>query len=122
MRILVVDDSATMRRIVSNALRTIGYDDIVEAEDGEDALQTIIADEVELVVTDWNMPNMDGLDLVKALRRNTQFAHLPVLMVTSRGSKADVLEAMDANVNNYIVKPFTPPLLKEKISETLESA
>jgi two-component system, chemotaxis family, chemotaxis protein CheY len=119
MRFLVVDDSPTMRRIVVNALRSFGYEHIVEAEDGQDALNKM--DSIEFVITDWNMPNMTGLELTKALRANATTSALPILMVTTRGLKTDIIEALQARVNNYVVKPFTPQVLKEKIDLVLQA-
>ncbi len=121
MRFLVVDDSPTMRRIVCNALREIGYEDIEEAEDGEDAIETLEASSPDFVITDWNMPNMNGLDLTKSIRNHAQHAHLPILMITTRGMKEDVVTAMQAKVNNYIVKPFTPDVLREKIDLVMKT-
>jgi two-component system, chemotaxis family, chemotaxis protein CheY len=116
MKCLVVDDSSTMRRIVVNALKTIGYADIVEAGDGQEALAKCDAT-VEMVITDWNMPNLGGLDLVKSLRSSPQTAKLPILMVTTRGVKDDILQAVEAGVTSYILKPFTPQVLKEKLDQ-----
>jgi two-component system chemotaxis response regulator CheY len=116
MKCLVVDDSATMRRIVVNSLKTIGYADVVEAGDGKEALAKCDAS-VHLVITDWNMPNMGGLDLVKALRGNPDTAKLPILMVTTRSVKEDILQAVEAGVSSYILKPFTPQVLKEKLDQ-----
>lgn len=121
MKFLVVDDSQTMRRIVNNALRNIGYDDIVEAEDGRDALTKLYVEKIDFIITDWNMPNMSGLEFTKAVRSDVQFGNLPILMVTTRGLKEDVMEALQARVNNYIVKPFTPQVLKEKIEQILKT-
>ncbi len=121
IRFLVVDDSPTMRRIVINALKNIGYNDIVEAEDGKDALAKLYAEKIDFIITDWNMPNMTGLELTKAVRSDPNFANIPILMVTTRGMKQDVLEALQARVNNYIVKPFTPQILKEKIEQILKT-
>ena len=118
---LVVDDSPTMRRIVINALKNIGYTDIVEAEDGKDALAKLYAERIDFIITDWNMPNMGGLELTKAVRSDPNFANIPILMVTTRAMKEDVLEALQARVNNYIVKPFTPQILKEKIEQILKT-
>lgn len=122
MKFLVVDDSPTMRRIVCNALEEIGYDDIVEAEDGEDALEQLNSHAIDFLITDWNMPNMDGLELAKAVRGDSDLSHLPILMVTTRGMKEDVVEAMQADVDNYIVKPFTPDVMEEKIESILQAA
>lgn len=116
MKCMVVDDSATMRRIVANSLKSIGYSDIVEAADGIEALERCDGS-IELVITDWNMPNMGGLDLIKELRGREDTASTPILMVTTRSVKDDLLEAVGAGVSSYIVKPFTPQLLKEKIDE-----
>lgn len=115
MKCLVVDDSATMRRIVVNALKSIGVTDVVEAGDGAQALQAVDPS-VELIITDWNMPVMGGLDFVKALRANAATAKVPVLMVTTRSVQEDIMQAVEAGVNGYILKPFTPQVLKEKIS------
>ncbi len=121
IRFLVVDDSPTMRRIVINALKNIGYTNIVEAEDGKDALAKLYAEKIDFIITDWNMPNMTGLELIKAIRSDPNFADIPILMVTTRAMKEDVLEALQARVNNYIVKPFTPQILKEKIEQILKT-
>ena len=119
MKFLVVDDSATMRRIVVNSLQRIGYSECVEAGDGREALERF-DDSVNFVITDWNMPNMSGTDLAKALRARTDAGRtVPILMVTARSVKEDILTAMEAGVNNYIVKPFTPQVLKEKIDALL---
>ena len=121
MRFLVVDDSPTMRRIVINALKTFGFTDVIEAEDGQEALTKLGSNEVDFVITDWNMPNMTGLELTKAIRASDKLKHLPILMVTTRGLKQDIIEALKAKVNNYIVKPFTPPVLKEKLNAVLKA-
>lgn len=116
MKCLVVDDSATMRRIMVNALKTIGYADIVEAGDGQEAL-TKCDGSIQMVITDWNMPNMGGLDLVKSLRGSPETAKVPILMVTTRSVKEDILQAVEAGVSSYILKPFTPQVLKEKLDQ-----
>jgi two-component system chemotaxis response regulator CheY len=121
MKFLVVDDSPTMRRIVINALKSFGIEDIVEAEDGQDALSKLQTHKIDFVITDWNMPNMSGLDLTKAIRASEQWKNLPILMVTTRGLKEDIIQALQAKVNNYIVKPFTPQVLKEKITAILKA-
>ncbi len=118
MKFLVVDDSATMRRIVLNSLQRIGYNDFVEAEDGADALAKFDGS-IGMVITDWNMPNMSGTDLARALRGRPDAAHVPILMVTARSVREDIILALESGVNNYIVKPFTPPVLKEKIDALL---
>lgn len=121
MKFLVVDDSATMRRIVINSLQRIGFSDTVEAGDGQEALAKFDSS-VKFVITDWNMPNMSGTEFTKVLRSRPDGAKVPVLMVTARSVKEDILTAMEAGVNNYIVKPFTPAVLKEKIDALLPAA
>ncbi len=119
MKILAVDDSPTMRRIIINTLKRAGYTDIIEATDGKDALAKMKVDKVDFVITDWNMPEMDGLTFVTNVRNNPEHKDLPILMVTTRSVKDDIIEAMKAGVNSYIVKPFTPDTLKEKIESVL---
>jgi two-component system, chemotaxis family, chemotaxis protein CheY len=119
MKFLVVDDSPTMRRIVSNSLQQLGWNNLVEAEDGKDAVGKLESDKFDFVITDWNMPNMTGLELTKYIRSEPKLESLPVLMVTTRGMKQDVVEALQAKVNNYVIKPFTPQVLKEKIDQIL---
>ena len=122
VKILAVDDSVTMRRILTNTLKRAGFDQVVEAEDGIDAWAKLQREEdVGLILTDWNMPNMSGLEFVKKVRSDPKFGNVPIIMVTARGVKDDVLEAMRAGVNSYIVKPFTPQVLKEKIEKVLSS-
>ncbi len=122
VKILAVDDSVTMRRILTNTLKKAGFDQVVEAEDGVDAWAKLQREEdVGLILTDWNMPNMSGLEFVKKVRSDPKFGNVPIIMVTARGVKDDVLEAMRAGVNSYIVKPFTPQVLKEKIEKVLSS-
>lgn len=119
LKILAVDDSPTMRRIIINTLKRAGYSDVVEATDGKDALAKLKGAGINFVITDWNMPEMDGLTFVTTLRNNDEYKSLPVLMVTTRSVKEDIVEALKAGVNNYIVKPFTPDTLKEKIEQVL---
>lgn len=114
-KVLVVDDSPTMRRIVANTLKRIGYSETEEAENGKEALAKLGEGAFELIVTDWNMPGMTGLDFVRSLRADGNYKDLPVLMVTTRSAEEDVKEALQAGANSYIVKPFTPQVLKEKI-------
>lgn len=121
MKFLVVDDSPTMRRIVINALKSFSIEDIVEAEDGQDALSKLQTHNIDFIITDWNMPNMTGLDLTKTVRTSDKWNKIPILMVTTRGLKQDIIEALQAKVNNYIVKPFTPQVLKEKIMAILKT-
>jgi two-component system, chemotaxis family, chemotaxis protein CheY len=123
LKFLIVDDSVTMRRIVVNSLRNIGYSDFVEANEGKEAIEKLVSDDkINFVITDWNMPGVSGLDLVKSLRSNAKYTSLPILMVTTRGVKDDIIEALQAKVSNYIVKPFTPNILKEKIEQILATA
>ncbi|MCX6147576.1 MAG: response regulator [Candidatus Kapabacteria bacterium] len=119
MKFLVVDDSPTMRRIVVNALKGFGYTEVVEAGDGAEAVEQLKEHTVDFVITDWNMPNMSGLELTKHIRSTEGISTLPILMVTTRGLKADIIEALKARVNNYVVKPFTPQILKEKMDAVL---
>ncbi len=120
LKFLVVDDSVTMRRIVINSLKNLGYNNYVEAADGADALSKLNADSsINFVITDWNMPVMSGLELTKSIRTAPNLEKLPILMVTTRGVKEDIVEALQARVNNYVIKPFTPQILKEKIESIL---
>lgn len=119
MKFLVVDDSSTMRRIVVNSLQRIGFTETVEAGDGQEALAKFDSS-VRFVITDWNMPNMTGTELAKSLRDRGE--QVPILMVTARSVREDIIEAMEAGVNNYIVKPFTPQILKEKIDALVSVA
>jgi two-component system chemotaxis response regulator CheY len=118
MKILVVDDSSTMRRIIVNTLAKLGYKDTVQAADGVEAWEAFqSASDIGIVITDWNMPNMNGLELVKKIREVNK--EIPIIMVTTEGGKAEVITALKAGVNNYIVKPFTPQVLKEKLSAVI---
>jgi two-component system chemotaxis response regulator CheY len=120
LKFLIVDDSQTMRRIVANSLKNLGYENFVEASDGKDALVKLAADDtLNFVITDWNMPVLSGLELIKAIRSDDKMEKIPVLMVTTRGVKDDIVEALKAKVNNYVVKPFTPAILREKIDQIL---
>ncbi len=119
LKILAVDDSPTMRRIIVNTLKRAGYPDVIEAQDGKDALAKLKVESVNFVITDWNMPEMDGLTFVTKLRAIAELKDIPVLMVTTRSVKDDIIDAMKAGVNSYIVKPFTPDTLKEKIEQVL---
>ena len=121
MKFLVVDDSATMRRIVVNSLSRIGFRECIEAGDGVEALRAF-GPTVDMVITDWNMPNMSGLEFVKELRGRADGKSVPILMVTTRSVREDIVQAAQAGVNNYIVKPFTPIVLKEKIDSVLVGA
>lgn len=117
--ILIVDDSPTMRRIIKNTLERIGHKTSYEASHGKEALQQLKEYPINFVITDWNMPEMNGLEFVTELRSKEEYASLPVLMITTRGMKDDVLQAVNAGVNNYIVKPFTPETLEAKINKLL---
>jgi two-component system chemotaxis response regulator CheY len=120
MKILVVDDSSTMRRIIVNTLARLGYKDVVQGADGLEAWEAMQANpDVNVVITDWNMPNMNGLELVKKIRAEEKYIDVPIIMVTTEGGKAEVITALKAGVNNYIVKPFTPQVLKEKLQAVL---
>ena len=117
MKILVVDDFSTLRRINKNLLRQLGYSNIVEADDGTTALQKLKEEQIDFVVSDWNMPKMTGLELLKSVRKDEQLKDTPFLMVTAESEKEKVVEAVKAGVNNYVVKPFTADTLKEKIAK-----
>jgi two-component system chemotaxis response regulator CheY len=119
MRVLIVDNSSTMRRIIANTLKKLGYDDVVEAGDGTEGLQRVAQDRPDLILTDWNMPTMDGREFVKALRAQGGAESIPVLMVTTHTERTDVVLGLKAGVNDYVVKPFTPDTLKEKIEAVL---
>lgn len=120
MKFLVVDDSITMRRIIINALQRIGYEDAIEASDGKEALEKFDGT-IGFVITDWNMPNMSGVEFARTVRATPVGASVPILMVTTRGAREDIVHAVEAGVNNYILKPFTPSVLKEKIDKLLQS-
>jgi two-component system chemotaxis response regulator CheY len=115
MKILTVDDFSTMRRIIRNILRQLGYNNIVEADDGTTALEVLQNQTIDFVVSDWNMPKMNGLELLKAMRADDRLKDIPVLMVTAEALKDHVVEAVRSGVNGYIIKPFTAETLKEKI-------
>lgn len=120
MKLLVVDDSSTMRRIIKNTLQRLGYEDIFEAENGIEAWDILDKNsDMGVLITDWNMPEMNGLELVKKTRADSRFADIPIIMITTEGGKVEVITAIKAGVNNYIVKPFTPQVLKEKLEVVL---
>ena len=123
MRVLVVDDSSTMRRIIVNSLNRLGHEDVLEASNGREGLEQLTGagGAVDLIITDWNMPEMSGIDFVRTLRTVEKLRDLPVLMVTTNAGKADIMQAMQAGVNHYIVKPFTPDTFKEKVEGALAS-
>ncbi len=117
IRILIVDDFSTMRRIIKNILKQLGFENVEEAENGADAYEMLDAEKFDFIITDWNMPVMDGLGLLKKVRTDPALKHLPVLMVTAEAEKDKVVTAIQAGINNYIVKPFTPEVLKEKMDK-----
>ena len=120
MKLIVVDDSSTMRRIIKNTLARLGYKDILEGEDGVQGWAVLDENpDTGMLITDWNMPEMNGLELVKKVRADERFTDLPIIMVTTEGGKAEVITALKAGVNNYIVKPFTPQVLKEKLAAVM---
>ncbi|SDF56038.1 response regulator receiver protein [Idiomarina zobellii] len=120
MKILVVDDFSTMRRIIKNLLRDLGFTNIQEADDGNTALPMLQNGDFDFVVTDWNMPGMQGIDLLKEIRKDDNLSHLPVLMVTAEAKREQIIAAAQAGVNGYIVKPFTAVTLKEKLDKIFE--
>jgi two-component system chemotaxis response regulator CheY len=120
MKILVVDDFSTMRRIIKNLLKDLGFTSIQEADDGNTALPMLQQGAFDFVVTDWNMPGMQGIDLLRAIRSDDKLKHLPVLMVTAEAKKEQIIAAAQAGVNGYVVKPFTAATLKEKLDKIFE--
>ena len=120
MKILIVDDFSTMRRIIKNLLRDLGYNNTSEADDGNTGLPMLQSGNFDFLITDWNMPGMTGLDLLKAVRADARLNNLPVLMVTAEAKKEQIVMAAQAGVNGYIVKPFTAQTLKEKIDKIFE--
>ena len=119
MKVLIVDDFASMRRIVKNTLKQIGFKNILEADDGTTALAMLKEQKIDLVLADWNMPKMSGLELLKTVKKDDALKTIPVLMVTAEAQKENVIEAIQAGVSNYIVKPFTPDSMKQKLEKTL---
>jgi two-component system chemotaxis response regulator CheY len=120
MKVLVVDDFSTMRRIIKNLLRDLGFTNISEADDGNTALPMLKAGDFDFVVTDWNMPVMQGIDLLKAIRADEKLSHIPVLMVTAEAKKDQIVMAAQAGVNGYIVKPFTAATLSAKLDKIFQ--
>jgi len=115
MRFLVIDDSTTMRRILVNTLTRLGYPDVIEAADGREALQRLAEQTVDVIITDWQMGNMNGLEFVRSIRSAPATSHIPVVMVTANAGRDDIVQALNAGVNSYIVKPFTPETIRAKI-------
>lgn len=116
-KFLVVDDFSTMRRIVRNLLKELGFSNVQEAKDGVDALNKLRSDQFDFVVSDWNMPNMTGIELLRAIRGDAALKHLPVLMVTAEAKKENIIEAAQAGASGYVVKPFTAATLDEKLKK-----
>lgn len=121
IRFLVVDDFSTMRRIIKNFLNDLGYSNVQEADDGTTALPILKQGNIDFLVTDWNMPGMPGLELLKAVRADPALAKLPVLLVTAEAKREQIVEAAQAGVNGYVVKPFTAQTLKDKVDKILQS-
>ena len=119
MKFLVVDDFSTMRRIVKNLLHDLGYPNVTEADDGKTALPMLQAGGFDFLISDWNMPGMSGLDLIKAVRSDAKLSKLPVLMLTAEAKREQIIEAAQAGVNGYVIKPFTAETLKEKLDKIL---
>ena len=119
MKVLVVDDFATMRKIIKNLLKQAGYKNIIEADDGVAALRVLKSQNIDFVISDWNMPNMNGLEFLKAVRADSELSNLPFLMVTAEALKDNIVMAVKAGVSNYIVKPFTAEVLSKKIENII---
>lgn len=119
LKFLVVDDFSTMRRIIKNLLHDLGYPNVSEADDGKTALPMLQQGNFDFLITDWNMPGMPGLDLIKAVRADAKLAKLPVLMLTAEAKREQIIEAAQAGVNGYVIKPFTAETLKEKLDKIL---
>jgi two-component system chemotaxis response regulator CheY len=117
MKFLVVDDFSTMRRIVRNLLKELGFTNVTEAEDGVDGLNKLRSEHFDFVVSDWNMPNMTGIDMLRAIRADAALKHLPVLMVTAEAKRENIIEAAQAGASGYVVKPFTAGTLDEKLKK-----
>ncbi len=120
MRVLIVDDFSTMRRIIKNILRQLGFTNIIEADDGSAAWEILNKDQVDFIISDWNMPQMTGIELLRKVRASEEFADLPFLMVTAEAQQENIIEAVQAKVSNYIVKPFTAETLGQKIDKIFE--
>jgi len=120
IKILIVDDFSTMRRIIKNLLRDLGFNNTFEADDGNTALPMLKNGDYDFVVTDWNMPGMQGIDLLKEIRKDQALCHIPVLMVTAEAKREQIIEAAQSGVNGYIIKPFTAATLKEKLEKIFE--
>jgi two-component system chemotaxis response regulator CheY len=121
MRFLIVDDSSTMRRIIINTLNKLGYKECHEAGNGREGMERLASIPVDMVITDWNMPEMSGIDFIRAVRANDATKQLPVLMVTTNAAEDDIVAALKAGVNNYVVKPFTTDTIREKIQSVMKT-
>ena len=119
IRILVVDDFSTMRKIIKNILKQLGFENIVEADDGATGWEVLNREKIDFIISDWNMPKMPGIDFLRKVRASEQFCNLPFLMVTAEAQQANIIEAVQAKVSNYIVKPFTADSLSQKIDKIL---
>jgi two-component system chemotaxis response regulator CheY len=120
MRVLIVDDFSTMRRIIKNILRQLGFNNIIEADDGTAAWEILSKDQIDFIISDWNMPQMTGIELLRKVRASEEFGDLPFLMVTAEAQQENIIEAVQAKVSNYIVKPFTAETLGQKINKIFE--
>ena len=120
MRVLIVDDFSTMRRIIKNILRQLGFNNILEADDGTSAWDVLNRDQIDFVISNWNMPQMTGIELLRKVRASEEFSDLPFLMVTAEAQQENIIEAVQAKVSNYIVKPFTAETLGQKINKIFE--
>lgn len=120
MKVLIVDDFATMRRVIKNLMKSLGFENFEEAEDGAKALKILKTTKIDFVITDWNMPNMTGLELLKEIRKESRLAHIPVLMVTAEQKREQIITAAKEGVNGYIVKPFTGETLSDKLNKIFE--
>ncbi|MGQ9745207.1 MAG: response regulator [Dissulfurimicrobium sp.] len=120
IKVMIVDDFATMRKIVKNILIQLGFKNFLEADDGSTAWDLLQKEEVNLIISDWNMPKMSGIELLKKVRADERFVNLPFIMVTAEAQKENIIEAVKARVTNYIVKPFTPETLSEKIEKIFQ--
>lgn len=120
IKVLIVDDFATMRRILKNILKQLGFKNLLEADDGTTAMEALEKNDIDLVISDWNMPKMTGLELLKWVRANKKYAKTPFLMVTAEAQKQNVIEAVQAGVSNYVVKPFTAEAISEKLKKILK--
>ena len=116
---MVIDDSSTTRKVITNILGQIGHSDVLEAENGIDALAKLAQKKVDLILCDWNMPNMNGLQFVKSLRSMKTYGNIPILMVTTNAAKEEIIQALQAGASDYVAKPFTPKVIQQKISKLL---